>query len=81
MKEIWPTMEPSQISNNGVDNLNVEDLAVIADKNLLNGTWPHGRVVAVFSGKDGVVRVVDVTTNFNLRKHTDFTVIFIILLK
>ncbi|XP_063375837.1 uncharacterized protein LOC134663402 [Cydia fagiglandana] len=63
VKEILPTMQPRQIAENREHDLTVGDLVIIVDQNLPRGTWPRGRVVATFPGRDGVVRVVDVATS------------------
>lgn len=41
----------------------IGDVVVICDSNLPRNTWPRGRVTRVYPGKDGEVRVVDVTTS------------------
>ncbi|XP_061710651.1 uncharacterized protein LOC133520297 [Cydia pomonella] len=63
VKEILPTMQPRQIAENREHDLTLGDLVIIVDQNLPRGTWPRGRVVATFPGRDGVVRVVDVATS------------------
>ena len=44
-------------------NLRVNDIVLIKDETLLNRTWPLARVTRVFTGQDGLVRVVEVFTN------------------
>ncbi|XP_063625638.1 uncharacterized protein LOC134797347 [Cydia splendana] len=63
VKEILPTMQPRQIAENREHDLTIGDLVIVVDQNLPRGTWPRGRVVATFPGRDGVVRVVDVATS------------------
>lgn len=41
----------------------VGDVVIICDSNLSRNTWPRGRVTRTYPGKDGKVRVVDVTTS------------------
>ncbi|XP_047990706.1 uncharacterized protein LOC125229808 [Leguminivora glycinivorella] len=41
----------------------VGDVVIVCDNNLPRNTWPRGRVTQTYPGKDGVVRVVDVTTS------------------
>ncbi|KAG5875871.1 hypothetical protein JTB14_012731 [Gonioctena quinquepunctata] len=36
------------------------DIVVVVDSNDPRNTWPKGRVVQVYPGKDGNIRVVDV---------------------
>ena len=44
------------------DNLKVGDVVLVVDQNAPRGQWPLGRVEEVFPGKDGRVRVVQVST-------------------
>ncbi|XP_063636132.1 uncharacterized protein LOC134806742 [Cydia splendana] len=41
----------------------VGDVVIICDSNLPRNTWPRGIVTRTYPGKDGVVRVVDVSTS------------------
>ncbi len=43
-------------------NLQVEDLVLLRDKQIARNCWPMARISAVFPGKDGHVRKVEVTT-------------------
>ncbi len=43
-------------------NLQVGDLVLLRDKQIAHNCWPMARVSAVFPGKDGHVRKVEVTT-------------------
>ena len=36
---------------------------------MISTTWPLGRIVEVFSGKDGLVRVVNVKTKSGIYKR------------
>ena len=46
-------------------NLKKDDLVLVLDTSLLRGDrWPLGRITAVFSGPDGLVRVATVRTAF-----------------
>ncbi|XP_054272891.1 uncharacterized protein LOC128993157 [Macrosteles quadrilineatus] len=40
----------------------VDDLAIIVDEDNARNTWPLGRISALYPGRDGQVRVVDITT-------------------
>ncbi|GBP55040.1 hypothetical protein EVAR_46336_1 [Eumeta japonica] len=40
----------------------VDDMVLIVDENLPRNTWPRGRVLEIYPGKDGVVRVVELQT-------------------
>ncbi|XP_073961049.1 uncharacterized protein [Choristoneura fumiferana] len=61
VREYLPTLVPRS-SNGEAPNIAVGDLVVIADGNLPRGSWPRGRVTALFPGRDGIVRVADVAT-------------------
>ncbi|XP_028165136.1 uncharacterized protein LOC114356249 [Ostrinia furnacalis] len=61
MSEYLPTLAPRRVP--GVDvQIKVGDPVLIGDGDLPRGTWPRGVVEALFPGRDGVVRVVDVRT-------------------
>ena len=44
-------------------NVEVGNILLVLDDTVPRGRWPLGRVVAVYPGKDGVVRVVDMQVN------------------
>ena len=44
------------------DNLKIGDVVLVVDQNAPRGQWPLGRVEEVFPGRDGQVRVVQVST-------------------
>ena len=50
-------------------NLSVGDIVVINKDGMVPTTWPLGRIVEVFSGKDGLVRVVNVKTKNGIYKR------------
>ncbi|KAL0894481.1 hypothetical protein ABMA27_013075 [Loxostege sticticalis] len=62
VKEYLPNLVPRGPSRE-TNNVKVGDIVFICDGNLPRGVWPRGRVVQVFPGKDGVVRVADVRTS------------------
>lgn len=64
VKEYLPVINPRRQRNlsTGIDNLAVGDIVIICDVNAPRGLWPKGKVSKVYTGKDGVVRVADVTT-------------------
>ncbi|XP_061716938.1 uncharacterized protein LOC133524809 isoform X1 [Cydia pomonella] len=41
----------------------IGDVVIICDSNLPHNTWPRGTITKTYPGKDGAVRVVDVTTS------------------
>ncbi|KFD61218.1 hypothetical protein M514_26602 [Trichuris suis] len=51
------------------DEMEVDDVVVIVDPNSPKGQWPLGRIVDVFKGKDGRVRVVNVKTTTGTYKR------------
>ena len=44
-------------------NLSIGDIVVLKEENTIPTKWPLGRIVAVYPGTDGLVRVVDVRTS------------------
>ena len=50
-------------------NLRVNDIVLIRDETLLNRTWPLARVTHVFTGQDGLMRVVELFTNGTTYRH------------
>ncbi|CAH0663689.1 unnamed protein product [Chilo suppressalis] len=61
IKEYLPTLCPRRVPGN-VPTLKVGDVVIIADGTLPRSSWPRGRISAVYPGKDGVIRVADVST-------------------
>ncbi len=43
-------------------NVTVGDLVIIREESAFTTHWPLGRIISVFPGKDGKVRVVQVRT-------------------
>lgn len=62
VREVLPTMQPRHQSRTQKEELLIDDVVLIVDGNLPRGSWPRGRVVHLYPGKDGVTRVVDVAT-------------------
>ncbi|XP_059049478.1 uncharacterized protein LOC131844582 [Achroia grisella] len=64
LKEYVPKLAPRTTRNSQqrYTNLAVGDIVLIADGNMARGVWPKGRVVAVYPGRDEIVRVADVAT-------------------
>jgi len=50
-------------------NLSVGDIVVVNEGGMVPTAWPLGRVTEVFSGKDGLVRVVNVKTKCGIFKR------------
>ncbi|XP_063629855.1 uncharacterized protein LOC134801251 [Cydia splendana] len=59
LKEYLPTLTPRR-GRGEVPQIAVGDLVLIADGNSPRGSWPRGRITAVFPGPDGIIRVADV---------------------
>lgn len=51
------------------DNVKIGDLVLLKEDNLAVCNWPLGRLVEVFPGKDGKIRVVDVKTQHGVFKR------------
>ncbi|BET00521.1 Retrotransposon protein [Nesidiocoris tenuis] len=62
VKEYLPTLVLNK--NCAVKNKDVKigDVVIVADPNGIRATWPKGIIEAVYPGKDGAIRVVDVRT-------------------
>lgn len=54
---------------NAQENLAVGDLVLVKEENTPPMHWPLGRVVKIFPGKDGLVRVVEVFTKGKIYKR------------
>ena len=50
-------------------NLQVGDVVILHEDNLIPMKWPLGRNVKIYTGKDGIVRVVDVKTAHGVYKR------------
>ena len=50
-------------------NFSVGDIVVVNEDGMIPTTWPLGRVIEVFTGKDGLVRVVNVKTKSGVYKR------------
>ncbi|XP_052747990.1 uncharacterized protein LOC128200047 [Galleria mellonella] len=61
LREYLPTLQPRG-SNKEALKVCEGDVVLIADSTLPRGLWPLGRIVKVYPGQDGVVRVADVFT-------------------
>ncbi|KAL0881944.1 hypothetical protein ABMA27_001700 [Loxostege sticticalis] len=69
VKEYLPTLLPRGSSAKFQRSVAVGDLVLIVDPALPRGTWPRGRISRVFPGRDGNIRVAEVsTTGGSLRR-------------
>ncbi|XP_052753091.1 uncharacterized protein LOC128201148 [Galleria mellonella] len=69
LKEILPVLLPRQKWYHDEDSVRVGDLVLVVDPNLPRYSWPVGIIEAVYPGKDGRVRVVDVRSNRGVMKR------------
>ena len=58
MREFLPTLSGQQKWRRECENLRVGDVVLVVSPDTHRGQWPLGRVVEVFPGNDGNVRVV-----------------------
>ncbi|KAL0831974.1 hypothetical protein ABMA28_001474 [Loxostege sticticalis] len=66
--EYLPTLAPRRVRGTDVA-VKVGDPVLIGDGELPRGTWPRGVIAALYPGRDGVVRVVDVRTPGGILKR------------
>ena len=69
VQEYLHTLIPKRTAPVSHANIKVGDVVIIVDGNLPRGTWPKGRVASVFPGKDGAVRVAEISTAAGLLKR------------
>ncbi|XP_073943295.1 uncharacterized protein [Choristoneura fumiferana] len=62
LKEYLPSLRPKKSTGSQHENLKVDDVVLVVDPDMPRGVWPMGRIVEVFPGRDGIVRVADVAT-------------------
>lgn len=63
MKEYLPSLTPRAHNvGSSLKTVKIGDVVLIADGDLPRGVWPKGRIVELHPGKDGITRVVTVTT-------------------
>jgi hypothetical protein len=53
-----------------VKNIRIANVVLIKNFHEERGHWPLGRVIKYYPGDDGLVRVVDVKTNYGVFKTT-----------
>ncbi|XP_047996370.1 uncharacterized protein LOC125234205 [Leguminivora glycinivorella] len=61
VREYLPSLSP-RTGGGSPPNIAIGDIVIICDSNLPRGSWPKGRVTAVYPGRDGIIRVADVAT-------------------
>lgn len=63
VREVLPSMQPRDRQGKcNYPTMKAGDVVIIVDESLPRGLWPRGRIDRLYPGKDGVTRVVDVTT-------------------
>ncbi|XP_047992014.1 uncharacterized protein LOC125230827 isoform X2 [Leguminivora glycinivorella] len=62
LKEYLPLLRPRRSDGRQYRNLEINDIVLVVDPDLPRGVWPLGRILQVFPGRDGIVRVADVAT-------------------
>ncbi|XP_063386428.1 uncharacterized protein LOC134672453 [Cydia fagiglandana] len=61
VKEYLPYLAP-RAGGGSPPNVAVGDIVIVCDPNLPRGSWPKGRITALYPGRDGITRVADVVT-------------------
>ncbi|XP_063381137.1 uncharacterized protein LOC134667644 [Cydia fagiglandana] len=69
LKEYLPSLKPRRNNGRQYHNLKIDDVVLVVDPDLPRGVWPIGRIVEVFPGRDGIVRVADVATKGGLLRR------------
>ena len=69
VREYLPTLNLRSKWNREAREAQIGDIVVIVDENRLRGLWLKGRVISVFPGRDGHVRVVVVKTQHGVFKR------------
>lgn len=62
VREYLPTLQLRQKWTEETRNLSVDDVVLMRGETTCRGHWPLGRVTKIFSGRDGLVRSVEVRT-------------------
>ncbi|KAI5644783.1 pao retrotransposon peptidase domain-containing protein [Phthorimaea operculella] len=70
MREVLPTLAPRRKWSQEGTQLKVGDVVFVADPSSPRGVWPKGVIQAVYPGKDGRVRVVDVRTSSGVKRRS-----------
>ena len=66
MEEYVPSLIERRKWNRPNQHIQKDDLVLIVDQNTPRGLWPMGRVLNIYPGDDGVVRVAEVKTGTGL---------------
>lgn len=79
VKEYIPNLLPRRKWTNNFKNVNIGDVIKLHEPNLVRGEWPLGRIIQVYPGDDGVVRVVDVKTKNGVLKRPVSKIVPVVL--
>lgn len=63
------TLQPRKKWHQSLRNLSVGDIVLLKDVETHRNNWPLGRVTETFSGKDNLVRKVEVVSARMVRRH------------
>jgi hypothetical protein len=66
VKEYLPTLLERKKWQIAEKNIQIGDVVLIRDFHEERGHWPLGRIIKCYPGNDGLVRVVDVQTNYGV---------------
>ena len=62
LREYLPTISTKPKWHNDAKTIGIGDLVLLHDVSSPRGKWPLARVVDVYPGRDGIVRIADVKT-------------------
>jgi len=69
VKEYLPSLTRRTKWHGETEPVKTGDMVIIVDEQLKRNSWPRGIIVALHPGRDGVVRVVDVKTNYGIYRR------------
>ena len=62
-RDVFPSLVPRKQWQVGSQNLQVNDVVLVADSITVRGKWSIGRITEVFPGRDGRIRNLKVKTS------------------
>ena len=68
-REFLPTIIQRQKWTDMKRNLLVGDIVIVVNENLPRGKWEMGRVICTYPARHGIVRYVDLKTQFGILKR------------
>ena len=69
VKEYLPTLTRRTKWVKNMESVKIGNVVIIADNSLPRNAWPKGKVLRVYPGKDGNVRVADVQTKVGIYRR------------